>query len=80
MVIQIADEGPGIPEKHKSHIFEMFYTIGNRNGDNRRSLGLGLALCQSIINAHGGTIDIRDNIPHGTIFTFTLPAEEGTIL
>lgn len=80
MVIQIADEGPGIPEKHKSHIFEMFYTIGNRNGDNRRSLGLGLALCQSIINAHGGTINIRDNIPHGTIFTFTLPAEEGTIL
>ena len=80
VVIQIADEGPGIPEKHKSHIFEMFYTIGNRNGDNRRSLGLGLALCQSIINAHGGTINIRDNIPHGTIFTFTLPAEEGTIL
>lgn len=80
VVIQIADEGPGISDEHKSHIFEMFYTIGNRSGDNRRSLGLGLSLCQSIINAHGGIIYISDNIPHGTIFTFTLPAEEGTIL
>lgn len=80
VAIQVADEGLGIPDEHKSHIFEMFYTIGNRSGDNRRSLGLGLSLCQSIINAHGGIIYISDNVPHGTIFTFTLPAEEGSIL
>lgn len=54
----------------------MFYTGSNRVADSRRSLGLGLSLCKSIINAHGGSISVSDNVPHGTVFTFTLPAEE----
>jgi len=44
--------------------------------DSHRSLGLGLALCKSIINAHGGEISVLDNKPKGTVFRFTLPAEE----
>ena len=44
--------------------------------DSRRSLGLGLFLCKSIVTAHGGMISVKDNQPHGTIFEFTLPAEE----
>ena len=48
----------------------------NRAADSRRSLGLGLALCRSIITAHGGTITLSQNQPHGAIFRFTLPAEE----
>ena len=44
--------------------------------DSRRSLGLGLALCRTIIAAHGGTITLSDNKPHGCIFTFTLPLGE----
>ena len=41
-----------------------------------RVLGLGLALCKSIVNAHGGEITVTDNKPHGAVFTFTLPKEE----
>lgn len=44
--------------------------------DSRRSIGLGLSLCRSIVEAHGGVIEARDNHPHGAVFRFTLPAEE----
>jgi two-component system sensor histidine kinase KdpD len=60
----------------KPHIFEMFYTGNNTIADSHRSLGLGLALCRSIIEAHGGTLVLTDNIPRGCIFTFTLPLSE----
>ena len=71
--IQIADDGPGIPEDLKSNIFDMFFTGARRIVDSRRSLGLGLSLCKSIITAHGGTITVTDNKPCGAVFTFTLP-------
>ena len=54
----------------------MFYTGVSRYSDSRRSLGLGLALCRSIINAHGGSISISDNTPEGTIVRFQLPIGE----
>ena len=78
-VITIADDGPGISDEAKPHIFDMFYTGTSKIADSRRSLGLGLALCKSIINAHGGEISVADNHPKGTIFEFTLPAEEVTL-
>ncbi len=53
-VISVADDGPGIPDENKGQIFEMFYSGANQVADSRRSLGLGLSLCRSIINAHGG--------------------------
>lgn len=77
--VEIADDGPGIPDDAKPQIFDMFYTAGAHSADSRRSLGLGLALCKSIINAHGGEISVADNQPSGTIFRFTLPAEEVTL-
>ena len=75
-VISIADDGDGITDEQKSKVFEMFYTGANKIADSRRSLGLGLALCKSIVNAHGGEIWVSDNKPHGAIFTFTLPIGE----
>ncbi len=75
-VVRIADDGPGIPDDAKERVFDMFYSGANKVADSRRSLGLGLALCKSIITVHGGKITVEDNKPHGTIFTFTLPAEE----
>ena len=74
--VQIADNGKGIPDEDKPHIFEMFYTANNEITDSKRSLGLGLALCKSIINAYGGKIMVYDNEPKGAIFDFTVPAEE----
>ncbi|MFR1758682.1 MAG: sensor histidine kinase, partial [Christensenellaceae bacterium] len=79
--VSIADDGPGIPDEAKARIFDMFYTAKatKAGADSRRGLGLGLALCRSIITAHGGTIAVEDNHPHGTIFRFTLQAEEVSI-
>ena len=74
--LSVADNGNGIPDEQKLRVFDMFYTGANKIADCRRSIGLGLSLCKSIINAHGGEITITDNIPHGAIFTFTLPVGE----
>lgn len=60
----------------KERVFDMFYSGTNKIADSRRSLGLGLSLCRSIVNAHGGKITVSDNTPHGTVFTITLPAGE----
>ena len=75
-VVSISDDGSGISDDAKPHIFDMFYSGANKVADSRRSLGLGLSLCKSIITVHGGEITVHDNKPRGTIFTFTLPAEE----
>ena len=77
--VSVSDNGDGIPDKAKNRVFEMFYTGDNKVADNRRSLGLGLALCKSIIHAHGGEIILTDNKPHGSIFTFTVPTGEVNI-
>ena len=74
--VSVSDNGKGIPDNSKPHVFEMFFTGENTVADSRRSLGLGLALCKSIINIHGGEITLSDNEPHGCIFTFTLPSDE----
>ncbi len=75
-VFTVADDGPGIPDPEKKQIFQMFYTGSTAVADSRRSLGLGLSLCKSIVTAHGGTISVSDNQPVGTAFTFTIPAGE----
>lgn len=77
--VSIADNGGGIPDSIKPRVFEMFFTGENKIADSRRSLGLGLYLCKSIIEAHGGEITLTDNSPHGCVFTFTLPSEEVNI-
>ena len=74
--IHIADDGPGISDEAKVHLFDMFYTAGIGKADSRRGLGLGLSLCQSIVEAHGGEIFVENNEPNGAIFSFTLPLEE----
>ena len=75
-VVSVADNGMGIPPEEREKVFEMFYTGSSRSSDSRRSLGLGLALCRSIIISHGGTIFVHDNTPKGTIVSFTLPIGE----
>ncbi|MDY2777521.1 MAG: sensor histidine kinase KdpD [Collinsella sp.] len=78
--VQVADNGPGIDDVDKPHIFDRFYTSSSmKSADSHRSFGLGLSLCRSITEAHGGTIEVHDNRPHGAVFSFTLPAEEVAI-
>ena len=76
-VVRIGDDGKGISDRDKKNIFDMFYTVNGNKGDSRRGLGLGLALCKIIVEAHGGKIAVMDNSPvHGTVFEFTLPIAE----
>ena len=75
--ISVADNGPGIPDQEKGRIFDLFYTGENKEGDSSRSLGLGLNLCRSIVEAHGQSIRVLDNQPSGAVFTFSLKLWEG---
>lgn len=76
VAVSVSDDGPGIADEIKLRVFDMFFSGANTIADSRRSLGLGLSLCKSIITAHGGEITVQDNMPQGTIFSFTLPAGE----
>ena len=68
VLVAVQDSGPGIaPEMHE-HLFEAFYTT------KAGGLGLGLSICRSIIEAHGGRLWASANVPHGAIFNFTVPA------
>ena len=67
--VQIADRGPGLPEEAVEKIFDKFY----RASESRPGAGLGLAICQAIVRAHGGTIRASNRPGGGALFTFTLP-------
>lgn len=68
--VAVQDSGPGIPTDRIDQIFEPFYTTKTKG------LGLGLAICRSIIQSHGGRIGSRNNADRGATFWFTLPAME----
>lgn len=70
MMIEIADNGPGIPLEDQPHVFDPFFT--RREG----GVGLGLAVVQQIIVAHGGEIQVGDSKTGGALFTISLPLEE----
>ena len=74
--ILVSDNGPGIPESAKAKVFDLFFTSAGVRSDARRGLVLGLALCRAIVTAHGGEITVSDNVPHGSVFTFTLQKAE----
>ena len=78
-MVSVSDNGPGIPDFEKDRVFTMFYSGSKKVTDSKRSLGLGLALCRSIIRAHGCEIMLDDNVPHGCVFSFTLPIKEVTL-
>jgi len=76
VLVEISDNGTGIPEKYLNRIFERFYrTAGGRNKDVKGS-GLGLAICKHIIEAHGHTIHVRSKEDVGTTIGFTLDTKK----
>lgn len=74
--VSVIDTGSGVPPNIRGRLFERFVTQDRGIVDGRRGLGLGLAICKAIVNAHGGEIYVEDNVPKGSVFTFTLPMEE----
>ena len=71
--VTVSDRGSGIAEHDLPHIFQMFYTARNTCADARRGVGLGLSICQSVIEAHGGSIRAENRVGGGAAFTFVLP-------
>ena len=67
VLVAVRDSGPGIDAAHLDHVFDAFYTT------KPKGTGIGLSICRSIINAHGGRLWAEANEPRGTIFQFTLP-------
>lgn len=75
IVFAVRDSGSGIPEEELSLVFDRFFQ-GNRSRTGtveKRGVGLGLSICQAIIQAHGGTIEVESKIGKGTCFTVRLP-------
>lgn len=73
--INVSDSGDGVPPEMRDRIFERFVSLERGITDGKRGLGLGLAICKAIAEAHGGRIEVSDNTPHGAVFTVSLPLE-----
>ncbi|MBC7550133.1 MAG: HAMP domain-containing histidine kinase [Cellulomonas sp.] len=73
VTVRIQDNGPGIPEPLRSHLFQRFTRGNAARSPGAGSTGLGLAIVDAVITAHGGRIDV-DTAPGATAFTVTLPA------
>jgi len=69
--IQVSDQGAGIPADHRDSIFNKFEIVDLRK-KGVSQIGLGLAFCKMVMDAHGGTISVTDNAPHGTTFTIEI--------
>jgi len=71
--IVVSDEGMGIPAEELKHIFERFHRVDKGPARAIKGLGLGLYLCKTIIEAHGGIIEVSSQMGKGSQFTFSLP-------
>lgn len=74
LLVSVRDEGEGIAEADVSNLFKIFYTSKTHSADVKRGIGLGLTICETVINAHGGTISGQNRTDgKGAEFLFTLP-------
>ncbi len=71
-VVRVSDAGPGIPEADQARIFDRFYRVDDSRTRQRGGSGLGLAVVRSLVEAHGGTIELASR-PGSTVFTIRLP-------
>lgn len=74
VVLQVIDEGTGIPDNEKKKVFQKFYRIGDEATRKTKGTGLGLYLTSKIVQQHKGRLIISDNSPQGAIFQIELPA------
>jgi signal transduction histidine kinase len=74
--VMVTDTGIGIPAEHLSHVFDRFYRVDPARSPETEGCGLGLAICRSIAEAHGGRVEIDSTLGSGTSVTLTLPIRE----
>lgn len=75
--LSIADSGPGVPDEHKERIFAKFHQVKRGGKIAGQGVGLGLAICKAIVEAHQGRIWVANNTNGGSIFKVSLPLGEG---
>lgn len=68
IVLEVEDSGPGIPAEHAARLFTAFFTTKSDG------MGIGLSICRTIVEAHGGTIELLPALRQGALFRVTLPA------
>ncbi len=73
--VQVQDTGAGIPAEALPNIFKLFYRADASRTQQEGASGLGLAIARSIVEAHGGTIEVESELGRGTTFTITLPGD-----
>lgn len=73
-IIQICDQGYGIPLQHQSRIFERFYRVDENRSHATGGSGLGLSIVKTLIEGMGGSVTVRSKLGEGSVFTVTLPA------
>ncbi|MDP2931594.1 MAG: PAS domain S-box protein [Chloroflexota bacterium] len=76
LLISVADQGIGIPPEDLDKVFDKMYRIERRLAPDIRGIGLGLAICKGLVEAHGGRIWVESEVGKGSTFYFTLPVEE----
>lgn len=73
IIVRIEDNGPGIPESEKEHIFERFYRLDDSRARETGGTGLGLAIAKEAVTLHGGRIEVSSEGQVGSIFSIYLP-------
>jgi len=73
VVVSVTDSGPGVPADHKEKIFQKFHQLKHGRKMAGQGVGLGLAICKTIVEAHRGQIWVEDNPGGGSVFSFALP-------
>ena len=71
--LAVKDNGSGIPEEHLPHLFERFYRSDTSRTRRYGGAGLGLAITQSLVELHGGTISVESRVGEGSTFVVWLP-------
>ena len=74
--LEVSDDGVGVSDEEKGRIFDKFYRVGNEDTRSTKGTGLGLYIVHEVVHAHGGTVEIRDNRPRGSVFAICLPFGE----
>lgn len=72
-ILKVSDNGPGIPEEHRSRLFERFYRIDKARSRDAGGTGLGLAIVKHIMQRHGGSVTIQSQVGQGTAFVCKFP-------
>ena len=72
--VTVRDSGPGIPEEDLPHIFERFYRVDKSRSRATGGVGLGLTIAKRLMEAHGGSLQVKSKVGVGTEFIASLPS------